>query len=156
MCSLKMDLPSHVSPASVIETIAFQLECSPVDKKVALHLDEEDELKHLRECFHIPKVTDLPPSKKCNYTKVALWVFFVFCGFFFFACLCCKLRESLPLNRAMERWQPPLWTQRVSCIAKSRPQVEYSMFSLLSWTKRMNTMQPSCSAYAVTQPPWTI
>ncbi|XP_032067670.1 kynureninase isoform X2 [Thamnophis elegans] len=62
MCSLKMDLPSHVSPASIIETIAFELACSPVDKKVALHLDEEDELKHLRECFHIPKVTDLPPT----------------------------------------------------------------------------------------------
>ncbi|XP_039194162.1 kynureninase isoform X1 [Crotalus tigris] len=57
-----MDLPSHVSPVSVIETIAFQLACSPVDKKVALHLDEEDELKHFRECFHIPKVTDLPST----------------------------------------------------------------------------------------------
>ncbi|XP_026573586.1 kynureninase isoform X2 [Pseudonaja textilis] len=62
MCSLKMDLPSHASPASIIETIAFQLTCSPVDKKVALHLDEEDELKHLRECFYIPKMMDLPPT----------------------------------------------------------------------------------------------
>ncbi|XP_070587559.1 kynureninase [Erythrolamprus reginae] len=62
MCSWKMDLPSHVSPASIVETIALQLACSPVDKEVALHLDEEDELKHLRECFHIPKVTDLPPT----------------------------------------------------------------------------------------------
>ncbi|XP_063174469.1 kynureninase [Candoia aspera] len=62
MSSLKMDLSSHGSPASIIETIALQLACSPVDKKVALHLDEEDELKHLRECFHIPKLTDLPPT----------------------------------------------------------------------------------------------
>ncbi|XP_042310054.1 kynureninase isoform X3 [Sceloporus undulatus] len=62
MNNLKMDLSSHGSPVTIIETIASQLACSPLDKKVALHLDGEDELKYLRECFHIPKVKDLPPT----------------------------------------------------------------------------------------------
>ncbi|XP_044294132.1 kynureninase isoform X1 [Varanus komodoensis] len=57
-----MDLSSQGSPVTIIETIASQLACSPGDKKLALHLDEEDELKHLRECFHIPKMKDLPPT----------------------------------------------------------------------------------------------
>ncbi|KAF7241745.1 Kynureninase [Varanus komodoensis] len=60
--NLKMDLSSQGSPVTIIETIASQLACSPGDKKLALHLDEEDELKHLRECFHIPKMKDLPPT----------------------------------------------------------------------------------------------
>ncbi|KFV17196.1 Kynureninase, partial [Tauraco erythrolophus] len=49
-------------PATILEQTALQLGCSPTDKKLALHLDEEDELKHLRECFCIPKVKDLPPT----------------------------------------------------------------------------------------------
>nr|XP_060632185.1 kynureninase [Anolis sagrei ordinatus]XP_060632189.1 kynureninase [Anolis sagrei ordinatus] len=62
MNNLKMDLSAHGSPVTIIENIASQLECSTLDKKVALYLDEEDELKYLRECFHIPKVKDLPPT----------------------------------------------------------------------------------------------
>ncbi|XP_053138792.1 kynureninase isoform X1 [Hemicordylus capensis] len=62
MNKLKMDMRSHGSPVTIIENVASQLACSPVDKKVALHLDKEDELKHLRECFHIPKMKDLPPT----------------------------------------------------------------------------------------------
>ncbi|XP_062972656.1 kynureninase isoform X2 [Elgaria multicarinata webbii] len=57
-----MDLSSHGSPVTIIETIASQLACSPEDKKVASYLDEQDELKHFRECFHIPKVKDLPQT----------------------------------------------------------------------------------------------
>ncbi|XP_031971059.1 kynureninase isoform X2 [Corvus moneduloides] len=59
---LKMDLSSPVLPASILEQTALQLGCSPTDKKLAFHLDEKDELKHLRECFCIPKVKDLPPT----------------------------------------------------------------------------------------------
>ncbi|XP_050825245.1 kynureninase isoform X5 [Gopherus flavomarginatus] len=59
---LKMDSSSHGFPVTILEQIAAQLGCSPADQKLALHLDEEDELKHLRECFHIPKVKDLPPT----------------------------------------------------------------------------------------------
>ncbi|NXP33723.1 KYNU Kynureninase, partial [Leiothrix lutea] len=59
---LKMDPSSPVLPASILEQTALQLGCSPTDKKLALHLDEKDELKHLRECFCIPKVKDLPPT----------------------------------------------------------------------------------------------
>ncbi|XP_043381257.1 kynureninase isoform X4 [Chelonia mydas] len=58
----KMDPSSHGFPVTVLEQTASQLGCNPADQKLALHLDEEDELKHLRECFHIPKVKDLPPT----------------------------------------------------------------------------------------------
>uniref|UniRef100_A0A663NCF2 Uncharacterized protein n=1 Tax=Athene cunicularia TaxID=194338 RepID=A0A663NCF2_ATHCN len=54
-----MDPSSPVFPATILEQTAFRLGCSPTDKKLAFHLDEEDELKHLRECFCIPKVKDL-------------------------------------------------------------------------------------------------
>ncbi|EMP37957.1 Kynureninase [Chelonia mydas] len=57
-----MDPSSHGFPVTVLEQTASQLGCNPADQKLALHLDEEDELKHLRECFHIPKVKDLPPT----------------------------------------------------------------------------------------------
>ncbi|NWI05172.1 KYNU Kynureninase, partial [Tichodroma muraria] len=59
---LKMDPSSPVLPESILEQTALQLGCSPTDKTLALHLDEKDELKHLRECFCIPKVKDLPPT----------------------------------------------------------------------------------------------
>ncbi|XP_077791913.1 kynureninase isoform X2 [Podarcis muralis] len=65
-----MDLSSYASPAAIIETVASQLACSPVDKEVAVQLDEEDELKHLRACFHIPRVKDLPP--RAHKEEVAL------------------------------------------------------------------------------------
>ncbi|KAM9188923.1 kynureninase isoform 2-T3 [Mergus octosetaceus] len=57
-----MDPSSPVLPATILEQTASRLGCSPADKKLAFHLDEEDELKHLRECFCIPKVKDLPPT----------------------------------------------------------------------------------------------
>uniref|UniRef100_A0A8C5IE41 Kynureninase n=1 Tax=Junco hyemalis TaxID=40217 RepID=A0A8C5IE41_JUNHY len=57
-----MDPSSPVLPASILEQTALQLGCRPTDKKLALHLDEKDELKHLRECFYVPKVKDLPPT----------------------------------------------------------------------------------------------
>uniref|UniRef100_A0A669PKJ1 Kynureninase n=1 Tax=Phasianus colchicus TaxID=9054 RepID=A0A669PKJ1_PHACC len=57
-----MDPSSTALPATIIEQAASRLGCSPADKKLAFCLDEEDELKHLRECFYIPKVKDLPPT----------------------------------------------------------------------------------------------
>ncbi|NXG42892.1 KYNU Kynureninase, partial [Psilopogon haemacephalus] len=59
---LKMNPSSPVPPATILEQTALRLGCSPTDLKLASHLDEEDELKHLRECFYIPKVKDLPPT----------------------------------------------------------------------------------------------
>ncbi|XP_068014770.1 kynureninase isoform X3 [Melanerpes formicivorus] len=59
---LRMDPSSPVLPASILEETALRLGCSPTDEKLASHLDAEDELKHLRQCFYIPKVKDLPPS----------------------------------------------------------------------------------------------
>ncbi|KAK4817378.1 hypothetical protein QYF61_011445 [Mycteria americana] len=59
---LKMDPSPPLLPATILERTALRLGCSPADEKLAFHLDEEDELKHLRECFCIPKVKDLPPT----------------------------------------------------------------------------------------------
>ena len=50
-------------PADTLQRIASELRCHPTDERVALRLDEEDELRHFRECFYIPKMQDLPPSK---------------------------------------------------------------------------------------------
>lgn len=78
---LKMDPSSTALPATIIEQAASQLGCSPTDKKLAFHLDEEDELKNLRECFYIPKVKDLPPSENYNYSGRAGggWGILIFC-----------------------------------------------------------------------------
>uniref|UniRef100_A0A8D1HMU6 Kynureninase n=1 Tax=Sus scrofa TaxID=9823 RepID=A0A8D1HMU6_PIG len=48
-------------PADTLQRIASELRCHPTDERVALRLDEEDEMKHFRECFYIPKKQDLPP-----------------------------------------------------------------------------------------------
>ncbi|XP_006068226.1 kynureninase isoform X3 [Bubalus bubalis] len=48
-------------PADTLQRIASELRCHPTDERVALRLDEEDELRHFRECFYIPKMQDLPP-----------------------------------------------------------------------------------------------
>uniref|UniRef100_A0A4X1TCL0 Kynureninase n=1 Tax=Sus scrofa TaxID=9823 RepID=A0A4X1TCL0_PIG len=42
-------------PADTLQRIASELKCHPTDERVALRLDEEDEMKHFRECFYIPK-----------------------------------------------------------------------------------------------------
>uniref|UniRef100_A0A8C6ZWJ1 Kynureninase n=1 Tax=Nothoprocta perdicaria TaxID=30464 RepID=A0A8C6ZWJ1_NOTPE len=57
-----MDPSAVVSPATVLERTASRLGCSPADARLAAHLDDEDELKHFRTCFHIPKAKDLPPT----------------------------------------------------------------------------------------------
>ncbi|XP_060135536.1 kynureninase isoform X2 [Zootoca vivipara] len=71
-----MDLSSYASPAAIIETVASQLACRPVDKEVAVQLDEEDELKHLRGCFHIPRVKDLPPTNLAFVHKNETCIYF--------------------------------------------------------------------------------
>ncbi|XP_062969379.1 kynureninase [Cynocephalus volans] len=48
-------------PMDAVQRIAAALRCHPTDERVALHLDEEDKLKHFREYFYIPKMQDLPP-----------------------------------------------------------------------------------------------
>lgn len=50
-------------PDNTVRRIASELRCHPTDERVALRLDEEDKLRHFRECFYIPKMQDLPPSK---------------------------------------------------------------------------------------------
>uniref|UniRef100_A0A670II87 Abnormal fluorescence under UV illumination n=1 Tax=Podarcis muralis TaxID=64176 RepID=A0A670II87_PODMU len=62
------------SPAEAYSEISSS--CSPVDKEVAVQLDEEDELKHLRACFHIPRVKDLPPTNLALVHKNETCVYF--------------------------------------------------------------------------------
>uniref|UniRef100_A0A8D1NQX6 Uncharacterized protein n=1 Tax=Sus scrofa TaxID=9823 RepID=A0A8D1NQX6_PIG len=50
-------------PADTLQRIASELRCHPTDERVALRLDEEDKMKHFRECFYIPKKQDLPPNQ---------------------------------------------------------------------------------------------
>uniref|UniRef100_H0WJS3 Kynureninase n=1 Tax=Otolemur garnettii TaxID=30611 RepID=H0WJS3_OTOGA len=47
-------------PADTVRRIAAELKCHPTDERVAVRLDEEDKLRCFRECFHIPKMRDLP------------------------------------------------------------------------------------------------
>ncbi|KAM9035653.1 kynureninase isoform X2 [Sarcophilus harrisii] len=55
-----MNSTSHELPVRTLECIASQLGCNLTDEKLALYLDEQDELKHFQEYFHIPKMKDLP------------------------------------------------------------------------------------------------
>ncbi|XP_045873940.1 kynureninase [Meles meles] len=55
-----MEPSSLELPADTVQRIASELGCHPTDERVALHLDEEDKLRHFKEHFHIPKMQDLP------------------------------------------------------------------------------------------------
>ncbi|KAJ1188968.1 hypothetical protein NDU88_005723 [Pleurodeles waltl] len=57
-----MDLSSSRSQLAFLEKTAALLGCSLVDQKLALFLDETDDLKHLRDCFYVPKIKDLPTT----------------------------------------------------------------------------------------------
>lgn len=57
----EMESSAFELPADTVELIASKLRCHPTDERVALHLDQEDKLKHFRDYFYIPKVQDLPP-----------------------------------------------------------------------------------------------
>lgn len=100
-----MDPSSPVLPATVLEQTALRLGCSPTDKKLALRLDEEDELKHLRECFCIPKVKDLPPSENYNYGGGEGWGFTSLCVY-------CKSLEIVVTYEIIEQSQSYLSTVR--------------------------------------------
>lgn len=58
-----MDGCGRSSPQQILEHTASILGCSITDEKLAIHLDQEDELQHFRDQFHIPKMKDLPSSK---------------------------------------------------------------------------------------------
>ncbi|XP_043930906.1 kynureninase [Protopterus annectens] len=55
-----MDSLTSCSPHAILEDTASKIGCSMTDEKLALYLDEQDKLRHLRDCFHMPKVRDLP------------------------------------------------------------------------------------------------
>ncbi|XP_071243357.1 kynureninase-like [Salvelinus alpinus] len=57
-----MDPFDAISPRKVLERVSALLGCSQTSNEVATYLDNHDELKHLREQFLLPKVSELPPS----------------------------------------------------------------------------------------------
>lgn len=71
-------------PADTVQRIASELRCHPADERVALRLDEEDELRHFREHFYIPKMQDLPPSKNTEKD----FIFFINLLISFCYCTC--------------------------------------------------------------------
>ncbi|XP_051568132.1 kynureninase-like isoform X2 [Myxocyprinus asiaticus] len=46
----------------MIMRVSQELSCRPTSRSVAEHLDQHDDLSHLRQEFIIPKISDLPPS----------------------------------------------------------------------------------------------
>ncbi|XP_062904694.1 kynureninase isoform X2 [Mobula hypostoma] len=70
-----MDRCAGKFPQEILERTASIVGCSITDEKLAVHLDQEDELQHLRDQFHIPKSKDLPsidpalinPEEECVY-----------------------------------------------------------------------------------------
>ncbi|XP_044159040.1 kynureninase-like [Bufo gargarizans] len=73
-----MNTSNDMSPVTRLESIASQLGCSVLDEDLALYLDNEDELKHLRQCFHIPKIKDLPTTDKSLVNEEEECIYF--CG----------------------------------------------------------------------------
>ncbi|XP_061571940.1 kynureninase [Cololabis saira] len=57
-----MDALAGLHPREVVERVALSLGCSPTSAQVAAHLDQHDQLRHLREKFLVPKTATLPPS----------------------------------------------------------------------------------------------
>ncbi|XP_072275185.1 kynureninase [Pyxicephalus adspersus] len=73
-----MNSSPHTSPVTTLEKLASELGCSIVDEKLAIHLDNEDELKHLKQCFHIPTKKDLPAIEKSLINEEDNCIYF--CG----------------------------------------------------------------------------
>ncbi|KAJ3584128.1 hypothetical protein NHX12_014624 [Muraenolepis orangiensis] len=46
----------------VLERLSAAHGCGPTSEELAVHLDQQDDLRHLRQRFLLPKVADLPPS----------------------------------------------------------------------------------------------
>ncbi|XP_051751876.1 kynureninase [Ctenopharyngodon idella] len=50
------------SPQQMITRVSQELDCSPTSLRLAEHLDRHDPLRHLRQEFLMPRVSDLPPA----------------------------------------------------------------------------------------------
>ncbi|XP_069791185.1 kynureninase isoform X6 [Narcine bancroftii] len=71
ICSLLMMDACGVSSLQLsLEHTASILGCSISDEKLAIHLDKEDELNHLRNQFNVPKIKDLPSRAKKEETAL--------------------------------------------------------------------------------------
>uniref|UniRef100_A0A8C7XY74 Kynureninase n=1 Tax=Oryzias sinensis TaxID=183150 RepID=A0A8C7XY74_9TELE len=53
---------SGLHPREVVRRVSSSLGCSPSSPQVAAYFDENDDLRHLRQHFLMPKVADLPAS----------------------------------------------------------------------------------------------
>ncbi|XP_029306746.1 kynureninase isoform X3 [Cottoperca gobio] len=50
------------TPRETLEQVSAALGCRPTSAEVAAYLDKHDALRHLRDHFLVPKISDLPPS----------------------------------------------------------------------------------------------
>ncbi|RXN32503.1 kynureninase [Labeo rohita] len=50
------------SAQQTVARVSQELKCSPTSRRVAEHLDKQDELRHLRQEFLIPKISELSTS----------------------------------------------------------------------------------------------
>lgn len=58
--SAQMEEFSGLHPREVVRRVSSSLGCSPSSPQVAAYFDENDDLRHLRQHFLMPKVADLP------------------------------------------------------------------------------------------------
>uniref|UniRef100_A0A669C8Q9 Kynureninase n=1 Tax=Oreochromis niloticus TaxID=8128 RepID=A0A669C8Q9_ORENI len=75
MCSTGDILGLNFREIETVKRVSDSLGCSPTSAEVAAYFDKQDKLRHLREEFLVPKITELPPSdlslvsgaKECIY-----------------------------------------------------------------------------------------
>uniref|UniRef100_A0AAX7TFI7 Kynureninase n=1 Tax=Astatotilapia calliptera TaxID=8154 RepID=A0AAX7TFI7_ASTCA len=57
-----MDEFDGSTPSETVKRVSDSLGCSPTSAEVAAYFDKHDKLRHFREEFLVPKITELPPS----------------------------------------------------------------------------------------------
>ncbi|XP_039907465.1 kynureninase isoform X2 [Simochromis diagramma] len=57
-----MDEFDGLTPSETLKRVSDSLGCSPTSAEVAAYFDKHDKLRHFREEFLVPKITELPPS----------------------------------------------------------------------------------------------
>lgn len=69
----QQDIPGLVmeSPQQVISRLSQELDCSPTSLRLAEHLDRQDPLRHLRQEFLVPRVSDLPPGERIRLDQLS-------------------------------------------------------------------------------------
>lgn len=58
-----MDEFDGSTPSETVKRVSDSLGCSPTSAEVAAYFDKHDKLRHFREEFLVPKITELPPCE---------------------------------------------------------------------------------------------